>query len=285
MKTDAQLKKDVQAELDWDPAVDATQIGVAVKDGVTTLTGHIATFAEKYAAERALRRVAGVKAIALELDVRLAPDHRRSDTDIALAAENALKWNTMVPDKVRVTVDKGWVTLRGELEWEYQRRGVENAIRPLMGVVGVSNDITLKPQVTASGVKTKIEEALRRQTEREAARLDIKVDGATVTLKGTVHSFHERDAAQGAAWYLGRVDRSLGSGGFGPDRARCLWRLDTWSLSAYRLSGGRVLVRDAPIVSPAARAQYSPTRATPPAYSQAGADASQLVAAVRGSFA
>lgn len=200
MKTDAELKKDVQAELDWNPAVNATEIGVAVKDGVVTLTGHIATFAEKHAAERSVRRVQGVRAIALELDVRLAPEHRRSDTDIALAAESALKWNTMVQDKARVTVDKGWVTLRGEVDWEYQRRGVEAAIRPLMGVVGISNEMTLKPQVTAAGVKASIESALKRQSAREANRMDIKVEGAKVTLKGTVHSFHERDAAQGAAW-------------------------------------------------------------------------------------
>jgi osmotically-inducible protein OsmY len=201
MKTDADLKRDVQAELAWDPAVRSTQIGVAVKDGVVTLSGHLETYAEKYAAERALRRVGGVKAIALELDVRLSPEHRRSDTDIANAAEQALKWNTLVPvDQVRVTVDKGWITLQGEVEWDYQRRSVEKAIRPLMGVVGISNEMTIKQKVTPADLQSRIAEALRRQVEREVKHLDIKVDGSTVTLRGTVNSWHARDAAQGIAW-------------------------------------------------------------------------------------
>jgi osmotically-inducible protein OsmY len=200
MKTDADLKRDVQAELAWDPAVKSTQIGVAVKDGVVTLSGHLETYAEKCAAERALRRVAGVKAIALELDVLLSPEHRRSDTDIANAAEQSLKWNTLAPDQVRVTVDGGWVTLEGEVEWDYQRRSVEKAIRPLTGVVGISNEITIKHKVTPAGLQSRIAEALKRQVEREVKHLDIKVQGSTVTLSGTVNSWHERDAAQGAAW-------------------------------------------------------------------------------------
>jgi osmotically-inducible protein OsmY len=201
MKTDADLKRDVQAELAWDPAVRSTQIGVAVKDGVVTLTGHLETYAEKYAAERTLRRVSGVKAIALELDVRLSPEHRRSDTDVATAAEQALKWNTLVPvDEVRLTVDKGWVTLQGEVEWDYQRRSAEKAIRPLMGVVGISNEITVKPKVRPTDLQARISEALKRQVEREVKQLDIKVDGSTVTLRGIVNSWHERDAVQGVAW-------------------------------------------------------------------------------------
>jgi osmotically-inducible protein OsmY len=201
MKTDADLKRDVQAELAWDPAVRSTQVGVAVKDGVVTLTGHLETYAEKYAAERALRRVSGVKAIALELDVRLSPEHRRSDTDIATAAEQALKWNTLVPvDQIRITVDKGWITLQGEVEWDYQRRSVEKAIRPLMGVVGISNEIAIKPKVTPTDLQARIADALKRQVEREVKHLDIKVDGSTVTLRGSVNSWHERDAAQGIVW-------------------------------------------------------------------------------------
>jgi osmotically-inducible protein OsmY len=201
MKTDADLKRDVQAELAWDPAVRSTQIGVAVKDGVVTLSGHLETYAEKYAAERALRRVSGVKAIALELDVRLSPEHRRGDTDIATSAEQALKWNTLVPvDKIRITVDKGWITLQGEVEWDYQRRSVEKAIRPLMGVVGISNEIVIKHKVTPTDLQSRITEALKRQVEREVKHLDIKVDGSTVTLRGNVNSWHERDAAQGIAW-------------------------------------------------------------------------------------
>ena len=200
MKTDADLKRNVEAELAWDPAVHSTEVGVAVKDGVVTLSGHIDTYAEKYAVQRALRRVPGVKAIAMELDVRLAPGHRRSDTDIAMAIEDALKWNTLVGDKIRVTVDNGWVTLQGEVEWDYQRRSVEKAVRPLMGVVGISNDIMLKPRVTPADIERRIADALKRQLDRELQRMEVKVEGGTVTLTGSVNSWHERDAAQGVAW-------------------------------------------------------------------------------------
>lgn len=201
MKTDGDLKKDVEDELSWDPAVRSDAIGIAVKQGVVTLTGHIETYAEKYAAEKAVRRVAGVKAIALELDVRLSPDHKRSDTDIAVAAENALKWNTLVPDRVRLTVDKGWITLRGEVDWDFQRRGAEKAVRNLTGVTGVINEIVLKPSAVESArVKNRIADALKRQMERELEHIDIRVDGATVTLRGHVNSWHERSAAGGAAW-------------------------------------------------------------------------------------
>ncbi len=201
MKTDHQLKQDVTDELGWDPALKADAVGVSAKDGVVTLTGHIDTYAEKRAIEKALRRVGGVKAIALELDVKLSPDHRRSDTDIARTIEQVLAWNTLVSaDKVQVTVERGWVTLRGELNWDYQRRSVEKLVRPLFGVVGLSNEITLKPTVTPSNVAAGIEQALKRQAEREARRVQIIVDGATVTLRGSVNSWQERDAAAGAAW-------------------------------------------------------------------------------------
>jgi osmotically-inducible protein OsmY len=201
MRTDADLKRDVTAELAWDPSVDSTAIGVAVKDGVVTLTGHIDTFAQKHAAARAVRRVTGVKAIALELDVTLAPSHQRSDTDIAISAEHALKWNTLVPaDTIRLDVDHGWVTLRGEVDWDFQRRSVEKAIRPLMGVVGISNEITLRIRPLAANVSRRIEEALMRQAVREAKHIQVSVEGTTVKLTGKVHSWQERDAAQGVAW-------------------------------------------------------------------------------------
>lgn len=201
MKTDADLKRDVAAELAWDPSVKSTAIGVAVKDGVVTLTGHLDTFAEKHAVARAVQRVAGVKAIALELDVKLAPDHRRSDTEIAANAEQALKWSTLVsPEAVRITVDHGWVTLQGELDWEYQRRSVDKAIRPLMGVVGISNEIKLRSKLRPDDLSRKIEAALTRQAIREARHIQVSVDGTTVKLTGKVHSWHEREAAQGVAW-------------------------------------------------------------------------------------
>jgi osmotically-inducible protein OsmY len=200
MKTDADLKRDVTAELSWDPAVKSNAIGVAVKDSVVTLTGHLDSFGEKHAALRAAQRVAGVKAIALELDVKLAPDHKRSDTDIAASAETALKWNTLVPDAVQLTVDHGWVTLKGEVEWDYQRRSAEKAIRPLMGVVGISNEMRLRARPQATDLSRKIEEALTRQAIREAKQIHVTVNGTAVKLTGNVHSWHELEAAQGVAW-------------------------------------------------------------------------------------
>ena len=201
MKTDADLKRDVTAELAWDPAVKSTAIGVAVKDGVVALSGHLDTFADKHAAARALRRVAGVKAIALELDVKLAPDHERSDTEIAAVAENALQWNTLVPQgRIRLTVDHGWVTMQGEVEWDHQRHSAEKAIRPLMGVIGISNEVSLRARPKVANLSRRIEEALTRQEFREAKHIQVDVEGTTVKLTGTVHSWQERDAAQGVAW-------------------------------------------------------------------------------------
>ena len=201
MKTDNELKSDVANELAWDPAINATAIGVAVSNGVVTLTGHLDTFGEKYAIERALRRIHGVKAIALELDVKLSPQHQRSDTEIAQAIELALQWNTHVPaDQIRVTVDHGHVTLTGEVEWNHQRLRAETVAHPLIGVTGISNQITLRRRLTEDGVKTRIDQALKRQAQREAGRVRAEINGSTVTLHGTVHSWQERDAAAGAAW-------------------------------------------------------------------------------------
>jgi osmotically-inducible protein OsmY len=201
MKTDAQLKKDVLAELEWDAAVDAAHVGVTVKDGVVTLAGHLDSFAEKYATERAVQRVSGVKGVALELDVRPASGAKRTDADIAAAVESALRWHALVPeDRIRVVVEKGWVTLSGEVDWDFQRTHALKAVRPLTGVVGVSNEIGVKPQVTPANVTARIQAALERQAEREARNIEVIVSGHTVTLKGQVHSWAERTAAQGAAW-------------------------------------------------------------------------------------
>lgn len=201
MKTDTQLRDDVQAELNWAPDVKTSDIGVIVKDGVVTLTGHLASHAEKYAVERAVQRVHGVKALAIELMVKLPFDNQRTDADIALAAERALEWNVLVPDgKIRPMVEKGWLSLNGEVEWEYQRGAAETAVRNLMGVTGVSNLVKVKPKVSPADVEKKIHDALSRQADREAHRLAISVDGSQVTLRGTVHSWTERDAVQGAAW-------------------------------------------------------------------------------------
>jgi osmotically-inducible protein OsmY len=201
VKTDSQLKRDVMDELAWDPAVSANAIGVAVKDGVVTLSGHLDTFAEKVAVQRAVRRVTGVRAMAIELDVKLAPQHQRSDTEIAAAAEHALRWNIVVPaDRVRATVEQGWVQLTGEVDWDYQRQAAYKSVRSLTGVVGVSNEITLRQRTTPADLAQRIEEALKRQALREAHRVQVTVENGTVTLKGSVHSWQERDAAQGAAW-------------------------------------------------------------------------------------
>ena len=180
---------------------------MAVRDGVVTLSGPLETVAEQYAANRAWERVAGVKAIALELDVKLSFDHKRSDTDIAVSAEQALKWSTLLPvEAIRLTVDHGSVTLQGEVEWDYQRRSAEKAIRPLMGVVGISNEITLRVRPRATDLSRKIQEALTRQALREAKHIQVDVDGTTVKLSGTVHSWQERAAAQGVAWAAPGVD-------------------------------------------------------------------------------
>lgn len=201
MKTDAQLKKDVMSELEWDPAVNATNVGIAVKDGIVTLTGHLDTYAEKYAIERALQRVGGVQAIAVELDVKLAPDHKRSDSEIAAAAESTFKWHSMIPiDRVQVKVEKGWVTLKGELDWEYQRASAAQAVRALTGVIGVTNSIALKPKTTPADIGTRIRDALTRHAQTEAKGIEINVSGSTVTLRGKVHSWVERSEAQAAVW-------------------------------------------------------------------------------------
>lgn len=201
MKTDAQLRADVTDELAWDPALDAGNVGVTVRDGVVTLTGHLHSFAEKHSVERAVRRVGGVRGIAMELDVKLPADHQRSDSEIALAATAALRLNSLVPEgKVQVEVENGWVTLTGELDWGYQFASAEQSIRPLPGVRGLYNRITIKPRVDGKDLGAQIVAALARQAIREARHIDIAVEGGVVTLSGTVHSAAEHDAAVGVAF-------------------------------------------------------------------------------------
>lgn len=208
MKSDTQIRDDVLAELRWDPAINETDVGVIVKDGNVTLTGHLSSYAEKYAAERAVQRVLGVKGVAVELDVRLPSNHQRTDAEIAAAVERAIEWHTLIPtEKVHPKVEKGWVTLSGEAEWDYQRRAAEGAVRNLLGVTGVTNLITLKPRVKADVVEGKIREALERQADREAKKIEVGVAGTCVTLRGKVHSLAERYAAQGAAWSAPGVTR------------------------------------------------------------------------------
>lgn len=201
MKTDAQLKQDVLAELEWEPGINAANIGVAVKDGVVTLLGHVDSYAEKEAVEHAVQRVAGVHAVAIELDVALPAAQRRSDAEIAEAAQSALRWHAAVPEEtVRVAVERGWLTLTGEVDRAGQRDAAYAAVRNLVGVVGVSNRIGIKPRALPADVAERIRSALQRQAEREAKAIEVTVMGSAVTLTGTVHSWHERTAAQGAAW-------------------------------------------------------------------------------------
>ncbi len=201
MKTDAQLRTDVTDELAWDPAVNASNVGVIVREGVVTLTGHLDSFAEKHAVERAVRRVAGVRGIALDLDVKLPASAQRSDSEIALAATAALGLNSLVPaGKVQVQVENGWVTLTGEVDWGYQFASAEQSIRPLPGVRGLFNRITIKPRVDSKDIGAQITAALTRQAMREARHIDIKVEGGVVTLSGKVHSMAEHDAAIGVAF-------------------------------------------------------------------------------------
>jgi osmotically-inducible protein OsmY len=208
MKTDSELKRDVLAELSWDPLVPESRVGVAVDNGVVTLTGHLDSYAEKVATKRATQRVGGVKAIALELEVIPVGTHQRSDTEIAAAIEHVLGWSTSVPQgRVRVVVEKGWVTLSGELDWNFQRRSVERLIRPLKGVIGITDDIQLKAMAVPSNLSSRITDALTRQATREAKRIEIEVDGSVVTLRGHVHSWAERTAAEGVTWSAPGVSR------------------------------------------------------------------------------
>ncbi len=208
MKTDSDLKNDVLSELQWDPLVPETKVGVTVNEGVVTLTGHVDTYAEKVAAKRAVERVSGVKALAVEIDVIPVGIHQRSDTEIALAAEHALSWNTSVPqDRVKVTVEKGWVTLTGDLDWNFQRRAVERMVRPLKGVVGVTDNIMLKTLPVPLKLRARIQDALTRQVMREVRRIEVLVEGSEVTLRGHVHSWAEKNAAEGASWSAPGVTR------------------------------------------------------------------------------
>lgn len=201
MKTDAQLKADVTDELKWDDAVNASDVGVMVKDGVVTVTGHLVSFAEKHAIEHAVRRVAGVRGIALELDVKHAGSDPRSDSEIARAAAEALRLNTLVPrGRVQVEVENGWVTLTGQVDWGYQSASAEQAIRPLAGVRGLFNEITIKTRIDQEDIAQRITAALTRQAVRESRHIGIAVEGGVVTLSGTVHSVAEHDAAVGVAF-------------------------------------------------------------------------------------
>ena len=201
MKTDAQLRKDVIAQLDWEPAIHATQIGVEVKDGIVTLAGEVGTYSEKWYAERAAQRVSGVKALAVEMKVKLAGSARRTDSDIGQSARNVLDWTTSVDSgAVKVQVEGGWITLSGEVDWQYQKQAATDAVRALMGVTGVSDQIGIKHKPMASIVKADIDAAIKRSAARDSSEILVEVVGTDVTLTGKVHSWSERDLATDSAW-------------------------------------------------------------------------------------
>lgn len=201
MKSDIELKRRVEEELRWEPRVNAAEIGVAVKDGVVTLTGYVDSWAEKWGAEHAVKRVAGVVAVAEEIEVRLPLDRQRTDADIARAAANALAWNTWLPpDAVRVKVERGWITLEGAVRSPHQKMAADDAVRRLTGVRGVTNLIALERVVTAGNVKEAIRLAFERSASLDASKVRAEVEDDTVTLRGTVRSWSEREDAEGAAW-------------------------------------------------------------------------------------
>lgn len=199
--TDRDLQQNIQNALDWEPSVEATDIGVSVDNGVATLRGDVQSFAEKEAAERVTLRVYGVRAVANDLNVRIPTSAERSDSDIAQAALNALRWHTSVPEKnLTVVVRNGWITLSGAVDWQFQKDAAARAVRDLTGVRGVTDGVVIRPSLKAGDVRDKIEAAFRRSAEIDARRVNVTVQDSKIVLSGNVRSFAERQEAEKAAW-------------------------------------------------------------------------------------
>lgn len=208
MKTDGQLQKDVSAELLWEPSIHPEEIGVQAHDGVVTLTGRVGSFQQKIQAETASQRVAGVRGLAVELQVMLTSLGLRDDPDIARSALTVLQWiGEPASSRVNVMVEHGWITLSGSVDWQYQRQAAEDRLRYLVGVTGLSNQIAIEPTVTLAAVKSEIEAALARQSHAAAPKISVKVDGSCVTLTGTAPSWPALNAARASAWAAPGVTR------------------------------------------------------------------------------
>ncbi|MGO3719873.1 MAG: BON domain-containing protein [Mesonia hippocampi] len=202
MRTDLSIKEDVLEELEWQPSIDETQIGVVVKDGIVTLSGTVDSYTKKLEAEKAAKSVVGVKAVAEDIVVQYGTNHQKTDTEIATSVANAFKWNISVPEnKVDVKVEDGWVYLTGEVLWDFEKNAAKKAVQNLLGVKYVVNNISIKQKVDTVDIKSKITKAFERAADIDAKNISVKADGHKVTLTGKVHSLKEKDEARKTAYY------------------------------------------------------------------------------------